>query len=408
MKTTNSLLLLLLGLLSVDTESKTTTLSLRGSDLLSSNDPEALLVLQQQRALFQDWQRRFAKTYQTAQEAAHRFAIWLDNHAYIQAHNNNNHHKAGQSSSFRLGHNEYSDLTAQEFQERFKVGSQAPTKVGTKHARPKQQQQQLQTSTTAVMMTEEGGADAVLPDQVDWVDILPPIKNQGMCGSCWAFSAIGAIEGAHYLDTGDLVALSEQQLVDCDKNDMGCGGGLMDNAFTFVEYNMTGICSQEDYPYAGHKHWFRGCMSEKGLCQPVPHTRVKSFTDVDNTEEALVKALTVQPVSIAIQADLQSFRFYKSGVYDDPECGNNLDHGVLAVGYGVHDESGKPYFKVRNSWGETWGDAGYVMMLRGDDAMAQHVNGTCGLLGWASRPSLREDGTTGNGGGGTPDQKVEN
>ena len=279
---------MLLGLLSVDA---TTTISLRGrSDLLSStaDDPKALLVLQQQRVLFQDWQTRFAKTYKTAEEMAHRFAVWLKNHKYIEAHN----HRALKSlSSFRLGHNEYSDLTGTEFQERFKLGSHAPTHVVTKHHRPKQQDSTANFETTSTK--------GEVPDQVDWVDILPPIKNQGMCGCCWAFSAIGAIEGAHYLDTGNIVALSEQQLVDCDKSDMGCGGGLMDNAFAFIEYNTTGVCSQEDYPYAGHRHWFRGCMVEKGLCEPVPHTQVKSYTDVESTEEALVEALAIQPVSIA-------------------------------------------------------------------------------------------------------------
>jgi hypothetical protein len=132
-----------------------------------------------------------------------------------------------------------------------------------------------------------------------------------MCGSCWAFSAIGSIEGAHFLDTGLLVALSEQQLVDCDKLDLGCGGGLMDNAFLFDE-NSTGICSEIDYPYAGHKRWFRGCASLKGDCEPVNHTRVLSFTDVPNTVEELTAALAFQTVSVAIEADLQSFQFYKS------------------------------------------------------------------------------------------------
>ena len=212
MKFTNALLLL--GLLSVDA---TTTLSLRGSDLLSSteNDPEALLVLQQQQVLFEDWQTRFAKTYKTAEEIVHRFAIWRGNHEYIEAHNNN----AEPSSSFRLGHNEYSDLTADEFQARFKLGSHGPSEDDhvKKHHRPKQ----------LPLAHDKKLAKKDVPDQVDWVDILPPIKNQGMCGSCWAFSAIGAIEGAHYLDTGKLVALSEQQLVDCDKTDLGCCGGLM-------------------------------------------------------------------------------------------------------------------------------------------------------------------------------------
>jgi C1A family cysteine protease len=159
----------------------------------------------------------------------------------------------------------------------------------------------------------------------------------------------------------------------------------MDNAFLFDE-NSTGICSEEDYPYAGHRHWINGCSSKKGLCDGVDHTRVQSFVDVDNTEEALMEALLMQPVSVAIEADKKSFQFYKSGVYDDPECGNNLDHGVAAVGYGT-DEDGKDYFMVRNSWGATWGNEGYIMMGR----QSENLNGTCGILSFASRPILRDD-----------------
>ena len=155
-------------------------------------------------------------------------------------------------------------------------------------------------------------------------------------------------QGAHYLDTGNLTSLSEQELIDCDHTDLGCGGGLMDNAFLFDE-NATGICSEEDYPYVMHKRWLRGCGSEKGECTPVEHTRVKTFEDVENTVEGLMAAIAQQPVSVAIEADTQSFQFYKSGVFSDPSCGNNLDHGVAAIGYGTTDD-GLDYFKVRNSW----------------------------------------------------------
>ena len=103
----------------------------------------------------------------------------------------------------------------------------------------------------------------------------------------------------------------------------------MDNAFLFDE-NSTGICSEEDYPYAGHKHWFKGCIHKKGECDGVEHTRVKTFIDVKNTEKALMKALVKQPVSVAIEADQRTFQMYKEGVYDDPACGNRLDHGVAA------------------------------------------------------------------------------
>jgi C1A family cysteine protease len=158
----------------------------------------------------------------------------------------------------------------------------------------------------------------------------------------------------------------------------------MDNAFLFDE-NSTGICSEVDYPYAGHKRWFRGCDIKRDLCQGVNHTRVESFEDVKNTVVDLMEALVQQPIAIAIEADLQSFQFYKSGVYADDACGSTLDHGVLAVGYGTEDD--QDFFLVRNSWGATWGAEGYIKMSR----ESPNVNGTCGILSFASRPTLRDD-----------------
>jgi len=228
-----------------------------------------------------------------------------------------------------------------------------------------------------------------------WItEQFPPVKNQGMCGSCWAFSAIGAIEGARYVDTGNLTPLSEQELVDCDKMDFGCGGGLMDNAFLFDE-SSPGICSEEDYPYVARKHRIFSCHVNKNdgehhlfprhPCDPIEHSRVKTFVDIEPTLDALVKAISKQPVSVAIQADLPSFQFYKQGVYADAACGNRLDHGVVAVGYGVEEEV--PYFLVRNSWGGNWGDEGYIKMARVDTA----TNGTCGILQAASIPIMQDD-----------------
>ncbi|GAX27800.1 xylem cysteine proteinase [Fistulifera solaris] len=318
--------------------------------------------------LFQSWAHQFGKKYDTVQERAHRMQVWMQNHVLIQTHNQ-------KDISYKLGHNEFSDLTWEEFQQRNRLGQHSP---GLWHA-PRARFTDTSTQLRRRRATQR-------PDQVDWVErgAVPPVKNQGMCGSCWAFSAIGAIEGAHFVDTGKLVALSEQQLIDCDSLDSGCMGGLMDNAFLFAE-NMTGICAEEDYPYAGHKHWLRGCFSEQGLCETVQHTRVQSFVDVGNTVDDLLDALAEQPVSVAIEADQQVFQFYKSGVFADDSCGDNLDHGVLAVGYGTED--GQDYFKVRNSWGATWGEEGYIKMAR----TSAQVNGTCGILSWASRPVLREN-----------------
>jgi len=160
----------------------------------------------------------------------------------------------------------------------------------------------------------------------------------------------------------------------------------MDNAFLFDEGEL-GICSEEDYAYAGHKHWFSGCAVKKQKCVGVSHTRVKSFIDVENSVDSLMEAIAAQPVSVAIEADQRTFQLYRDGVYNDPDCGEKLDHGVAAVGYGT-TEDGDDYFLVRNSWGETWGKEGYIMMGR---TGSPNVNGTCGILGFASRPELRDN-----------------
>lgn len=323
---------------------------------------------------FHGWMKAHGKTYETTEEMLQRMDIWMANNVFIESHNNRN-----PAPSYTLGHNQFSDMTLEEYHEYNKLGLFSPGIVATGMNDP--------AVPSSVSIARRKLSGDPLPPTVDWVQggAVVPVKNQGMCGSCWAFSAICAIEGAHYVDTGALVSLSEQELVDCDKLDMGCGGGLMDNAFLFDE-NSTGICSEVDYPYAGRKHWITGCKATKGLCDGVEHTRVKTFVDIENTVDGLMEALTKQPVSIAIEADQQSFQFYKSGVYDDPGCGNNLDHGVAAVGYGTSDD-GKEYFVVRNSWGETWGDQGYIKMSR----QSEQVNGTCGMLSFASRPILRED-----------------
>jgi len=400
-----SLLTIIASAASVSSAAGTTS-SIRGSG--SSRDVQEELVAFQHDIHFKNdfkkWMKDFNKEYKSIEEYTKRMTIWIENHLFIEKHNK----KTNPKPSYTLGHNHFSDLTFQEYRQYNKLGIHSPGIVTNRG----EEEKESSTSVSRRRMEEENGGNIIeddeLPTNVNWVEKggVVPVKNQGMCGSCWAFSAVGAIEGAHYVDTGSLVSLSEQQLVDCDKSDMGCSGGLMDNAFTYDETTASGICSEEDYPYAGIKHMLSGCSLKKDpdYCTGVSGTKVKRFIDIKNTEKGLMEALTKAPVSVAIEADQQSFQFYKSGVYDDENCGNKLDHGVVAVGYGTAtatlyeigdgdddkaapDDDGKDYFLVRNSWGPTWGDEGYIKMARTSSNPA-NVNGTCGILSFASRPIL--------------------
>jgi C1A family cysteine protease len=222
-----------------------------------------------------------------------------------------------------------------------------------------------------------------IPESVDWRNnnSVTPVKDQGQCGSCWAFSTTGSLEGIYAIQTGELVSFSEQQLVDCDNlrhggNDHGCNGGLMDNAFSWIHDN-DGLCSEDSYPYIGEPE---KCQT---TCDLLPHSQIQSWVDVASTDKALMTAIAQQPVSIAIEADQKDFQLYQSGVLTS-ECGTTLDHGVLVIGYGT--EHGEDYYLVKNSWGTSWGDEGYIKLGRGP--AYNDGQGQCGILLQASYPVL--------------------
>jgi C1A family cysteine protease len=221
-------------------------------------------------------------------------------------------------------------------------------------------------------------APATYPNgALDWTTMgaVTPVKNQGQCGSCWAFSTTGNMEGTIAILHGQLTSLSEQQLVDCSWSygNLGCSGGLMDNAFKYAEAN--GLCTEAAYPYTAKDGT---CQSSK--CSASAYTHLKSYTDVQHNENALGASVDIEPVSVAIEADQPAFQMYSSGVFSAP-CGQNLDHGVLVVGYGTQGTT--PYWKVKNSWGTSWGEAGYILMIRNTDE--------CGI---ANEPSYSTAGST--------------
>lgn len=309
---------------------------------------------------FVNWLVNFNVTVRDGSHFAHMLNNFANNADMIEAHNSNAH------NTYELGHNQFSHMSFDEFKEYIHLGLDAPV-AETKPSKVLEAPQNL----------------TALPASVDWTTqgAVTGVKDQGNCGSCWSFSATGALEGAYKIKYGTLVSFSEQNLVSCDTIDSACNGGLMDNAFTWTKSNG-GLCTESGYPYTS------GTTGQKGACTTTctKNTAVapKSFTDVaKNSDSALMTALAQQPVSIAIQADQPAFQLYKSGVLTGT-CGSNLDHGVLAVGYGTWTD-GTDYYKVKNSWGTGWGMSGYILIQRGNPQRC----GECGILcGPPSYPNL--------------------
>ena len=286
-------------------------------------------------------------------ENAWREAIFNENSNKIHRHN-----MYANIHGYTMAENQFMDLNPYEYR----------TLLGSRHH---------VISTNPRMARQSSVAEGAPNDNVslDWRShgVVTPVKNQGQCGSCWSFSAVEAIESAYAIKTGTLLVLSEQQLVSCSLENSGCGGGLMDTAFEYVE--RTGITTENQFPYTAE--------NTKCLNNWTAVVNITGYHDVPGSNEvALQQAVRKQPVSVAIEADQSVFQFYSKGIISSG-CGTALDHGVLLVGYGK--ENATDYWLVRNSWGTTWGDQGYVKLRRTNSTDS---TGTCGIAMSASFPMV--------------------
>ncbi|KAJ3683075.1 hypothetical protein LUZ60_013302 [Juncus effusus] len=310
-------------------------------------------------ALFEQWMEKHEKIYEQPADKQRGFENFARNFAFAQERNSKR-----EEGSHVVGLNKFADLS----NEKFKAKHISKIHMG----RSRERKVELRTGR------EYESCDA--PKSLDWRQkgVVTAVKNQGQCGSCWAFSSTGALEGTSAIATGELVSLSEQELVDCVSTNWGCNGGYMDYAFEWV-VNNGGIDTESDYVYTAVDG---ACNRNKEANKVVT---INGYQDVESNDAALMCAVAKQPVSVGIDASTLDFQLYTGGIYNG-NCSSNwddIDHAVLIVGYG--SENNVDYWIVKNSWDTTWGDKGYIKIKRNKDL----ENGTCAINAMASYPTIK-------------------
>ena len=266
-------------------------------------------------------------------------------------------HNANRSHTYKMAVNHFADLTSAEFVQAY---------MSSRH-------RDVATASSLPIVQYESDPMVQLPSSVDWrkAGIVGPVKDQGQCGSCWAFSTVCTVESAIAKRSGVYHPLSEQELVDCDTKNSGCDGGFVAWAYEFV--SAKGLVNSSAYPYTA---------VQKACSAKITSTaaKVRGYVEIPAGNEGAMKEAVASAgvISVAIDASTQGFQFYSSGVFSDRKCTDELNHAVNVVGYGTL--RGQSYWLVRNSWSATWGMDGYILMARNKNM--------CGIANEALYPLL--------------------